>query len=114
MAAERMQKINELVRERVSEIISRDIDLSPDVFVTITTVDTSRDLKHSTVYVTVIPDGKRLSVVRDLQARAGRIQKELGSKITIKFTPRLTFKLDEGAIHAQHIYDILDSKNSKS
>ncbi len=109
MAGERMRKVNEMLRETISEIISREIDLPLDVFVTITHVDTTRDLKHATVYITVLPDGKRSSTIQFLQGTHGHIQKELGERVKLKFTPRLHFSFDQAEIKAQHIRDTLDS-----
>lgn len=109
MAEDRMRKVNELIHHAVSEIILRDIELPLDVFVTITSIQTTRDLRHATVYITVLPDQKRVSSIKILQKRQPFIQKQLGKKIKIKFTPQLHFQFDEGQIKAQDIYTAIDS-----
>ncbi|MFC1598148.1 30S ribosome-binding factor RbfA [Patescibacteria group bacterium] len=108
MAADRMRKVNELLLQNVSEVFSRELDLPEGVFVTVTSVDTSRDLKHAVVYLTVLPDGKRGSALEYIQRHAGEVQKMLGSRVQLKFTPRLRFELDQGAIKAQGVFDVMD------
>jgi ribosome-binding factor A len=108
MSVDRMRQVNELIHRAVSEIIAQDIELPLDVFVTITNVDTSRDLKYARVYVTVLPDHKRVSTIKLLERRLGLIQKLLGTHVRLRSTPKIQFFFDEGTIRAQHIYDVFD------
>lgn len=103
-----MRQVNELLHRHVSEILAREMELPPDVFVTVTQVDTARDLKHATVYVMILPDNKRVSTLRTLTHHLGALQRLLGPRLKMKFTPRLRFALDEQEIKAQHVYDVLD------
>ncbi len=111
MQGDRMRQVNELIHHAVSEIISRRIELPPESFVTITEVDTSRDLKHADVYLMVIPDGRRVSTMKYIQSHSGLIQRELGKTVQIKFTPKLRFRFDERRIKAQQVYDVLDAES---
>lgn len=104
-----MRKVNEMLRMAVAEILLREVELPLGSFVTVTSVDTSRDLKHAVVYVTVLPDGKRISIIKQLQSSRGHVQQLLGKRISLKFTPKIRFDFDEGFIKAQHVYDALDS-----
>lgn len=108
MAADRIRQVNELLRKLIGEIVSREIELPLDVFVTITKVETARDLKHAKVFLTVLPDSKRVSTIRMIDRRVGMIQGMLRKRIEMKFIPRITFVFDEGVIKAQQIYDTLD------
>ena len=56
MAAARMRKVNEAVREVVSAHIAEDLKDPRIGFVTVTSVETSPDLRHARVYVTVLGD----------------------------------------------------------
>lgn len=108
----RMEKVNELVQHAVAEIILREIELPLGVFVTVTHVETSRDLKHANVYMTVLPDSKRVSSIKHIEQRQGLIQKELGKRVSFKFTPKLHFQFDEAEMKAQSIYDALDRESA--
>lgn len=112
MAGDRMRKVNELIHHAVSEIIAREVELPLDVFVTITHVDTSRDLKHATAYVTVLPDQKRVSTIELINKRKPFIQRQLGKRIKLKYTPVLHFVFDEAQIKAQRVFNALDTKKN--
>lgn len=110
MAIERIRQVNEYLRKLTGEVIAREIELPTDVFVTITRVDTARDLKHATVYVTVLPDHKRVSTIRYIEKHLGLIQRLVSKQLQMKFVPLLRFAFDEGYINAQHLYDVLDTQ----
>jgi ribosome-binding factor A len=105
---QRMRQVNELLRKRIAEIIQREIELPLGVFVTVTSVETSRDLHYAKIFITILPDNRRVSTVEFLQKRHGMIQRALGPSIRMQWTPKLTFMFDEGAIRAQHMYDVMD------
>ncbi len=110
MAVERMRQVNEVIHRLVAEIVQREVEMPLGVLATITHVDTTRDLKDATVYVTVLPDAKRVSGIRALQARRGHIQHLFGQRVRLKYTPKLQFVFDEGIIKAQHVYDVMDQQ----
>lgn len=106
--SDRMVKINELILQQLGEIINREVEL-PNTFVTITRVTTSTDLKYSTVYISVLPDGEAGKAVHKLNLLAGRLQRELNKKIVLRSIPRLEFRYDESGKHASEIDQLLDS-----
>jgi ribosome-binding factor A len=108
MSAERMRQVNEEIRTRVAEIVVRDLELPLGSFVTVNSVDTSKDLKHARVYITILPDNLRGSTMDFIKRKTGYVQKLLGSRISMKFTPRLRFILDDGLIKAQEVFDVMD------
>lgn len=108
-----MRQVNELIRTAVAKILVEDLELPLDVFVTVTSVDTSRDLQNAIVYLTVIPDGKRVSTIKKIEQLQGRVQKMLGQRISLKYTPKLQFRFDEGAIKAQNVYAALNEDDNE-
>lgn len=94
----RIQRINSLLKEVISEVLQRDLK-SHDLpeFITITEVETSKDLRHAKVYFSLIEDDrdKKLATVDLLQERAGAIAVLASKKVTMRYFPSLTFKLDE-------------------
>ena len=90
----RMRKVNELLREVIAEAVT---DLKdPGIgFLTITGVDASPDLRNAFVYYSVLgTDEEVVETGEALDRATPRIQSIAGSQIRMKFTPRLTFKLD--------------------
>lgn len=103
----RIRKVNELVRERVSESISRNI--SKDFFVTVTAVETSRDMKHSTIWVSIVGNEKaEKNLIKELKEKRKEIQKEVVSEMVSKYTPILEFKIDHSGEYAQRIQELLN------
>lgn len=90
----RMRKVNELLREVIAEAV---VDLKdPGLgFLTITGVDTSPDLRNAFVYYSVLGTDEEVTETGAALDRATpRIQSIAGRQIRMKFTPRLTFRLD--------------------
>lgn len=90
----RMRKVNELLREVIAEAVTelKDPGLG---FLTITGVDASPDLRNAYVYYSVLgTDEEVVETGAALKRAAPHIQSITGSQIRMKYTPRLTFKLD--------------------
>jgi ribosome-binding factor A len=92
--SERMRRVNEALREVLSESIPTLKD--PRIgFVTITGVDTSRDLRQATVHVSVLgSERKRDATIAALQSSHGVLQGRINSELHLKRTPQLTFQYD--------------------
>src|SRR5437870_1622641 len=92
--SERMRRVNEAVKEVLSEGILALKD--PRIgFVTITAVDTSTDLRQARVYVSVLgSERKRNASLAGLSAAHGVLQSRLGAQLRMKRTPMLTFEYD--------------------
>jgi ribosome-binding factor A len=91
---ERMRRVNEAVREVLSEGLGELKD--PRIgFVTVTGVDTSADLRQATVYVSVLGSKrKREETLRGLDSSRGVLQSRLNRELHLKRTPQLTFEYD--------------------
>lgn len=108
MSSRRMQRVCELVKQEIS-VVLQDMNLANCGLITVTSANISPDLKEGRVYVSVIgtPEQRKHAVV-ELERLHGRIQHEMSRRIVLKYTPRLTFVLDETESHAQHIEQLLD------
>ena len=93
----RIQRVNSLLKEVISEVIARDLK-SHDLpeLITITDVDTSKDLRHAKVFVSFIENDqtKKESMLELLQEKAARIGVIASKKVVLRYFPSLTFKLD--------------------
>ena len=92
--SERMRRVNEALREVLSESIGTLKD--PRIgFVTVTGVKTSTDLRHATVYVSVLgSESKRKATLEGLQSSHGVLQTRVNRELRLKRTPQLTFEYD--------------------
>jgi len=108
MNSHRIERVSELVKREVSEIV-QELNLTDCGFVTITAADISPDLKEGRVYLSVIGSPEQKQRALDtLDRQHGHIQRELATRIVLKYTPRLKFLLDETEDRASHIEQLLD------
>src|SRR4029078_3327905 len=91
---DRMRRVNEAVREVVSEAVGRLKD--PRIgFVTVTGVETSPDLRHARVFVSVLgTERKRPENPARLDAAHSVPQRALARELRLKRTPQLAFEYD--------------------
>lgn len=104
----RISKINELVRQQVSEIISRELNLKPGVFLTIAKVDTSPDLRYTRIFVSIFPEKETNYALETLKKETYFIQGKLNKKLFLKIIPKIEFSVDTTELNADNIEKILN------
>lgn len=108
MPRERMRRVNEAVREVLSIAIGKDLKDPRIGFVTVTAVDTSPDLRHARVYVSVLGgERERADTLAGLASSHGYLQGVVASELRLKNTPRLDFHYDESVERGARITEIL-------
>jgi ribosome-binding factor A len=105
---DRMRRVNESVRQVLSEAIGQLKD--PRIgFVTITGVDTSPDLRHARVYVSVLgAERKRVQTIDRLQAAHSLLQAQLARELRMKRTPQLAFEYDPSVERGVRMTKLID------
>lgn len=102
----RIDRVGDLVRAALSEILLRGLK-DPRVragFVTVTEVEVSPDLRHAHVWVSIIGDEDAYEqALAGLEAAAGYLRRELGQRISTKYTPALRFSRDLSAEQGAYI-----------
>jgi ribosome-binding factor A len=107
MPENRLPKINELVRKYVNDIILKELSLKSGVFVTISKVDTSPDVRYTRVFVSVFPESEFSYALKTLEKERHSIQLILNKKLRIKPLPRLEFRNDFTESEADKIEKLL-------
>ena len=103
-----MRRVNEAVREVLSMAITTAMKDPRIGFVTVTAVDTSPDLRHAHVFVSVLGDDlKREESLAGLESARGYLQSQVATELRLKHTPQLEFRYDETADRAQRIERLL-------
>jgi ribosome-binding factor A len=104
-----MRRINEVVREVVGAAISTELGDPRIGFVTVTSVDTSPDLRSARVYVSVLgTEQEREASLEGLRRAHGVLQAEIAKQVRLKRTPTLSFHYDETIETADRIGRLLD------
>jgi ribosome-binding factor A len=109
--ADRMRRVNEAVREVVSARIAEGLRDPRIGFVTVTAVETSPDLRHGRVYVSVLGSGEeRSATLAGLESAHGVLQQAVASELRMKRTPTLQFVFDESIDRGMRITELLDDE----
>jgi|WetSurMetagenome_2_1015567.scaffolds.fasta_scaffold539974_2 ribosome-binding factor A len=103
----RIEKINELIKQQVAEILTRELTLKPGVLITVSKVDTSKDLRYTQVFVSIFPEKETNYVMTAIKKEMYEIQRTLNKKLSLKPLPKLEFKVDTTEIKADEVERIL-------
>ncbi len=103
----RTKKVNSFIKEQISEIFNRELNLKPGVFLTVVKVDTTNDMRYTRIFISVFPDVDRNYVLVALKNEKKRIQKALNAKMSMKIIPKIIFKLDTTEADADKIEKLL-------
>jgi ribosome-binding factor A len=104
----RTERINEQLRQEISLLV-RDEVRDPRVgMATVTAVETSPELDHAKVYVTVLGDEEhRAEVLQGLRSAAAFIRGQLGRRLHVRRVPELHFEIDRVVEEATRIESLL-------
>ena len=103
-----MRRVNESIRQVLSEAVGELKD--PRIgFVTVTGVETSSDLRHARVFVSVLAaERKRERTLAGLQAAHSVLQSRLARELRMKRTPQLTFEYDPSVERGVRMTKLID------
>ena len=106
----RIDRINELLRQEISQLLARQIkDPRLHGVISITEVQTSADLRNARVLLSVMGDEETKRIALDgIQSAATFLRRELRDRISLRYTPFLKFSLDETLAQADHVLQIMD------
>ena len=109
MPAERMPKINELLRANIAQAIREELEIPLGSVVSVIDVKTSADLHYAKAYVSIVPDDKSQEILALLNRHTKTIQAFLADKIVLRNTPKLQFMIDNIEQKAAEIDRLLDN-----
>jgi ribosome-binding factor A len=104
----RSTRVGDLIREEIADIIMHKLRDPRIGFVTVTGAEISEDLRHATIYLSVLDEERRKDTLGIIRASASFIRGELGKRLRIKYIPFLTFRIDESIEYGMKIDRLLD------
>lgn len=113
MTLKRVDRLNSLLKEVLSEVIRIDVK-NPHIheLLTITKVDITKDLHNAKVYISVIGNEKdKQSTLSALKSAAGYIAVVASKKVTMRYFPQLTFFLDDTVEKQVQINELIEKIN---
>lgn len=106
--SQRTQRVDELLRQEIGAILARDISDPRIGFATITDVETTPDLRHARVWVSVIGQpAERDATIAALGRAMPFVRRELGGRLRIKRIPEFHVRLDESAERGTRVLRLL-------
>lgn len=111
MANVKIERLNHVFMQEISNILMTEIKDEDIKFVTVTGVDITNDLSYAKVYVTVFDEDKRKTTLEALNGASHFIRGKLSERVEIRHTPELKFIYDESIEYGNHIEEIIDKIN---
>jgi ribosome-binding factor A len=111
--SQRTERVDELLRQEIGEIVAREIADPRIGFATITEVETTPDLRHAKVWVSVIGQpAERDATIAALRRAVPFVRHELGGRLHLKRIPELHIQLDDTAERGTRILRLLSDLES--
>src|ERR1700747_3249342 len=109
MSSLRLQRVRELLKREIGEIIRREIPVGDAGLITVNDVNVSRDLHRAAVYVGLLGNAEQQKRgLAELNHHRKRIQGLVGKAVILKYTPQLRFMIDQSVEHGNRVLQIID------
>lgn len=114
MTSDRMRRVDEAVREVLSDALSDGLKDPRVGFVTVTAVETTPDLRRARVYVSVLGDERdRERTLAGLRSAHGYLQRRVASELRLKHTPTLQFAYDDSVDRSMRLQALLEHEEDE-
>jgi ribosome-binding factor A len=108
MQGKRLDRVNQLIKEEISTLLQRELKDPRLGFVTVTEVDTAKDLRAAKVFVSVLGDERQwASSLAALASARGFVRNWLRQHLDLRVTPEVEFRPDRSMEHAARIQSLL-------
>ncbi len=115
MTSFRSQRVGDLLKADISDILRTRIKDPRIGFITVTDVVMTPDLRMAKVYVSVLgDDNQRKNTLRGLESARTFIQNELGPRLSLRFMPELRFYIDTSLEYGARIETLINQIHRKS
>ena len=98
--------IRRVLAEKLREI--KDPRVQQGAMLTVTHTDTTNDLRHCKVFISVLGQVDEKQLARGLKSVSGYLRRELGHSLDLRYTPELTFVLDDSIAHGAYINKLIN------
>ena len=111
MAGDRIDRINEEIQRELASLIPMVKDPRVTGMISVMAVDTTTDLRYAKVFISILDKSDEQQVMRGLKSASGWLRRELGHRFQLRYTPELSFVLDESIDKGAHILAMLRDPN---
>ncbi len=108
MSELRVRKVQEFIKQEVSQMLLHDLKDPRLGFVTVTEVKVTGDLREAKIYVSLFgKDKEKKASLEALNKCRGFVRRELGQRLKIYYTPEISFEEDTSLDYGMHIDSLL-------
>jgi ribosome-binding factor A len=108
MSRVRVEKVQELMKQELSQIILREMKDPRIGFVTVTQVRMSGDLSRAEIFLSLLgSEDEKQQTLSALSHSLGFLRSEVGKRIKLRYTPELVLKLDDSLEYSANIQRLL-------
>ena len=113
MSFKRADRVSEAIKREVGVMLTQEVKDPGIHFVTVTAVETTDDLRHVKIFVSILGDEKaRQESMEGLERAKGFIRGEIGKRLQLRYAPEIQFRLDTSLDHAMKIKGLLNQLKS--
>lgn len=110
MASNRIGRINEEIQRELSALLRNLKDPRvQNTMISITRVDTTPDLRYAKVYVSFLESDRAQEAMKGLKSAGGFLRRALGQNLQLRYTPELTWSLDDSITYGAHMLELINS-----
>src|SRR5262249_36620037 len=115
MPSLRIQRVRELLKREIGEVIRREFEVSDVGLITVNDVDVSGDLHSAIVFTSILgnPDQQK-RVLAALERNRVRIQGLVARSVVLKYTPTLRFVIDDSVVRGNRVLQIIEELDKSS
>lgn len=110
----RSQRVSDLLRQEVADIIMRKVKDPRLGFITVTGVEITDDLKTAHVFISVLKEDEKETAFEILNSAKNFIRSEIAKRIRMKVIPSIDFRTDESISYGNRIDKLLRDLKEKS
>ena len=106
--SDRTARIDHRIQHELMELLQREVSDPRVGFATVTRVETSRDLRHARVWISVLgSDAERSQTMGALQDATPWLRRRMGERLQLRYVPQLTLKRDDSIESGDRVLRIL-------
>lgn len=104
----RFQRVNQLIKKELSQILLREIEFPQGVLATVTRVESSSNLIQAKVFISCLPEEKASQVLRILNRQIYQLQQRINKRLRMRPIPKIEFVEEKKTKEAGRIEEILE------
>jgi len=110
----RTERLNHLLRQEITELLQREAkDPRLSAMVSVTRVSVSPDLRYAKVFISVLgTEEEKKGVLAGLHAASGFLRRGLSSRLSMRYTPELSFSYDDTMEQAGKVLQLIQQVSS--